>query len=129
METIGEVLVADGDPSIRHLLEVVVRLVSRRAVAAGDGNSVLALLSDRSFDAVVMDLLLPEVSGTTVLERISRDRPELLPRVVLLTTAPPSVWERCPQAKSVGAVLRKPFALDELQKALRDCCDAKLAQS
>jgi len=125
METTGEVLVADGDPSIRHLLEVVVRQVPRRAVAAGDGNSALALLADRSFDAVVIDLSLPVVSGATVLERISRDRPELLPRVVLLTTAPPSVWEQCPQVKSIAAVLRKPFALDELQKALRDCCDGK----
>jgi CheY-like chemotaxis protein len=123
METTGEVLVADGDPSIRHLLEVVVRMIPRRAVAAGDGKSALAFLSSRSFDAVVLDLILPEISGTSVLEQIECEHPELLPRVVVVTTVPPSVWQRCPQTASVAAVLRKPFALDALQQILRACCD------
>ena len=123
METIGEVLVADGDPSIRHLLEVVVRMVPRRPVAAADGLSALALLESRDFDAVVLDLLLPHVDGKRVLERISREQPELLARVIVLTTAPPSVWQECPQVASVAAVLRKPFSLDDLQRVLRGCCN------
>lgn len=123
METTGEVLVADGDPSIRHLLEVVARMVPRRAVAAADGKSALALLESRPFDAVVLDLMLPELSGSALLEHIERERPELLPRVIVLTTAPPEVWQRCPQTAAVAAVLRKPFALDVLQKLLRSCCD------
>ena len=98
-------------------------------MAAGDGRSVLALLADRSFDAVVLDLQLPEVSGVDVLEQISREQPELLQHVVLLTTAPPSIWQQCPQATSVAAVLRKPFALDELQKALRECWAGKAAET
>lgn len=124
METIGEVLVADGDPSIRHLLEVVVRMVPRRPVPAADGRAALALLSSRRFEAVVLDLLLPDIDGKDVLERISREQPHLLPRVIVLTTAPPSAWSECPQIASVAAVLRKPFALDDLQRLLRGCCSA-----
>lgn len=128
METIGEVLVADGDPSIRHLLSVVVRMIPRRPVEAADGRSAQALLASRSFDAVVLDLILPELSGTAVLEQIERDRPELLHRVIVVTTAAPAVWQQCLQTASVAAVLRKPFALDVLQQVLRSCCDRSHAR-
>lgn len=122
METIGEVLVADCDPAIRHLLEVVVRMMPRRAVPAEDGQSVLALLGDHAFDAVLLDPFFPDEDEVPILEQISREHPDLLPRVVILTTAPPAIWRHHPWMAGVGAVLQKPFALDELQHVLRECC-------
>lgn len=117
-----EVLVADGDPSVRGLLEVIVRLLPAHPIVAGDGRSALELLVARSFDAIVLELMLPEVEGTEILEFLGREKPEMLPHVVIVTTVPERRWQTCRELNRVAAVIRKPFALQELQSAIRDCC-------
>lgn len=121
MSLTGEVLVVDGDASIRSLLEVVVRMLPRRPVVAVDGRSAVALLSAHSFDAIVLDLVLPELSGIEVLTFLKTQAPELLSRTVVVTTLPESQWSA---ARACAGVLRKPFAIDELQTLLRSCCEA-----
>ena len=125
METTGEVLIADGDPSIRHLLATIVRRLPRRPVDAGDGRSALALLATHSFDAVILELVLPEIAGTDVLAYLERERPEMLAHVIVVTTVPRKEWAGCAQMRAVGATLPKPFALEELQNALHRCCDGR----
>jgi DNA-binding response OmpR family regulator len=122
MKQPGEVLVVDGDASIRSLLEVVVRMLPRRPVAAGDGRSAIALIETHSFDALVLDLMLPEISGEEVLHFLAGYAPELLGRTVIVTTLPANRWSRLAEMYSCAAVLPKPFSLDELQNALRSCC-------
>ena len=121
MSDVPEVLVVDGDAAIRSLLEAVVRLLPSRPVAAADGRTAIALLAARSFDALVLDLILPELSGEDVLKYVASRAPELLRRTVIVTTVPASIWSRCAEARACAAVLRKPFSLDELQTALRSC--------
>ena len=122
MSDAGDVLVVDGDASIRNLLEVVVRMLPRRAVAAADGRSAVALLSSHTFDALVLDLILPEMSGAEVLRFVAAHAPDLLPRTVVVTTLPENGWSGIDEVRSCAAVLHKPFSLDELQTALRSCC-------
>lgn len=115
----GEVLIADADASIRALLSVIVeRTSSRKSVLADDGPGALELLLNRRFDAVIIDLFLPELGGAAVLEKVSALDAALLHRVVILTTAPTTA---VPDMPGVAAVLRKPFALDDLQAALERC--------
>ena len=118
----AEVLVANGDASIRGLLEVVVRMLPRRAVLVADGRSAIALLSEHSFDALVLDLVLPETSGLDVLRFLGENAPDLLAHTIVLTTEPESRWSQLEDTRTCAAVLRKPFVLDELQTALRSCC-------
>lgn len=118
----GEVLIVDADGPIRGLLATLVRRLPRKPVVAMDGNRALELLSSREFDAVVMDLLLTGASGMEILAHIGREKPQLLPRVIIVTTAT-GMAAKSEELKSVAAVLRKPFAVDELQRVLRACCD------
>lgn len=98
-------------------------MLPRRPVAAADGRSAVALLSSHSFDAVVLDLVLPEMSGNDVLRFVAVHAPDLLRRTIILTALPESAWTAFEEARSCAAVLRKPFSLDELQTALHSCCD------
>jgi CheY-like chemotaxis protein len=118
----GEVLIVDGDPAVRRLLEVVVQTLPRKAVLAADGRRAIALLGGRTFDAVVMDLALPDGAGPRVLEEMESRRPEQLRHTVILTDVPESGRRTCRQVQAVAAVLCKPFALGALQQALRECC-------
>jgi len=124
MSLSGEVLVVDGDPSIRSLLEVVVRMLPRRPVVAADGRSAIALLSTHAFQALVLDLVLPELSGEDVLRFLAEKSPDLLQRTIVLTTVPESRWSHLAEARACAVVLRKPFSLDDLRNALRWCCES-----
>jgi len=118
----AEVLVIDGDSSIRSLLEAVVHLLPRRAVTAADGRSALTLLASHPFEAVVLDLILPEVSGAEVLQFLAKRSPELLAHTIIVTTMPEKQCSKIAETRACAAVLRKPFSLGELQAALRSCC-------
>ena len=115
----GEVLVADGDPAIRSLLAVLVKRMARRAVPAIDCGTVLDLIASHDFDGAVIDLRLPCGHGSDVLAHIAERAPELLPRVVVITTAR---WRPTGALAPIAAVLQKPFALDDLTSALQGCC-------
>ena len=115
----GEVLIADGDPAIRSLLAVLVKRMARRAVSASDCRTALQLIATHDFDGAVIDQRLPSDDDTDLLSAIAERAPELLPRVVVITTAR---WQPDGALARTAAVLRKPFALDELTSALQTCC-------
>ncbi len=114
------VLVADGDAAIRSLLAAVVQRMDLRPVLAPDGNAARELLATSDFHAAVIDLLLPGPSGEQMVDYLAHEKPELVGRTIVMTTLPLKQVENC---NGVAAVLRKPFALDELTAALRLCCE------
>ena len=88
---------------------------------ATSGREALALLgSDASFDVILCDLMMPDVSGMDVYERIARSRPELARRFVFVTGG--AFTERARAfVEEVGLpVVEKPFALAKLPQMLRE---------
>lgn len=122
MVSTGEVLVIDGDAAIRRLLEVVVGTISLKAVLVSDARRALELIQSRAFDALIVELPPVGGDGTCVLDEVGRARPEMLGQTIVLTTAPERSWKQHPHTAAVAAVLRKPFAVTDLQNALRKCC-------
>ncbi len=104
------------------LVEDEVRVADfiRRGLAAegwaithvGDGETVLEMLADASFDAIILDLMLPGISGQDVCRKL-RARANTTP--VLMLSALDSTDERVAGLK-LGAddYLPKPFEFDEL---------------
>ena len=71
--TPARVLVVDDDPTVS---DVVCRYLERAGFAvdkAGDGPTALALAALRSPDLVVLDLMLPGMSGLEVCRRLRRE--------------------------------------------------------
>jgi two-component system OmpR family response regulator len=114
------VLVADGDAAIRSLLAAVVQRMNLRPVMARDATAVRELLATGEFECAVIDLLLPDPAGEPMVRYLAQEKPELVPKTIVITTLPVKQVQHC---SGVAAVLRKPFALDELTDALRRCCD------
>jgi DNA-binding response OmpR family regulator len=69
----ARILVVDDDPTVS---DVVRRYLERAGFAvdkAGDGPTALAIAAERSPDLVVLDLMLPGMSGLEVCQRLRRD--------------------------------------------------------
>src|SRR5256886_15174126 len=64
------------------------RSLARRGIrgeGVSDGAEALRVLQQRNFDVIISDVRMPGMSGREFLERLGRDRPDLVPRVVLST--------------------------------------------
>ncbi|MEO1472730.1 MAG: response regulator, partial [Pseudomonadota bacterium] len=78
------VLVIDDDPTQRRLLQAAVEKAGFACRTAPDGDSGFALAADEKdgIDVVLLDLVMPGLSGMETLERLSERRPDL-PVIVL----------------------------------------------
>jgi DNA-binding response OmpR family regulator len=63
-------MVVDDEPGVRAALERALRVERYDVQVAGDGAQALALLADRSPDAIVLDVAMPEVDGLEVCRRL-----------------------------------------------------------
>lgn len=72
-ESGARILVAEDDPDIRDILVLTLARDGHRNVrAVADGAEALAALTDERFDLVLLDVLMPRLSGIEVLERLRR---------------------------------------------------------
>jgi len=111
------VLVVDDEPAVRTALERALRLEGYDVELAADGAEALHRLSLHAPDAVVLDVLMPNVDGLEVCRRL-RAADDHTP--VLMLTARDAVGDRV-AGLDAGAddYLVKPFALEELHARLR----------
>jgi DNA-binding response OmpR family regulator len=110
----GFVLICDDDPLLAELLEHRLGLQGYETAVARDGGEALALIAERSPDAVIMESMLPVNDGYEVLRRIrENDRLKNLPVIMLSARK---------QARDIIGALElgasdyvtKPFILEEL---------------
>ena len=81
----------------------------------GDPRQVQRLLAERSFDVLVIDNVMPEISGLEIIRRIVASTQEVDRPQMLMMTAHATV-ESAIEAMKLGALdyLQKPFEIDEL---------------
>ncbi|HVR69345.1 MAG TPA: sigma-54 dependent transcriptional regulator [Vicinamibacteria bacterium] len=112
------ILVVDDEEVMRDVLHTLLGEAGYRVTLAPDGPQGLALARAQTFDAAIVDVMLPEMGGIEVLEELRRIDPEL---VVLMITAFASV-ETAIQAMKRGAFdyVTKPFKHEEVLHILRN---------
>src|SRR5690606_5475825 len=110
-------LVVDDDPPIADLVATVARYEGWQAVTANSGAQALRRAARFRPDIVVLDLMLPDVDGFGVLDRLRRAG-TMVPVVFL--TARDGVADRVEGLTRGGDdYLVKPFAVEELMARLR----------
>jgi DNA-binding response OmpR family regulator len=107
----ARILVVEDEPRLRDLLRLYLERDGHAVTAVGDGGAALAAVEAERIDLVVLDLMLPGVSGEAVLSAI-RERSEM---PVLIASAKRSDLERIAGLR-MGAddYLVKPFNPHEL---------------
>jgi two-component system OmpR family response regulator len=110
-------MVVDDEPSLAELMASVLRYEGWEVRTAGDGLS--AVRTGREFrpDAVVLDVMLPDLGGLEVLRRLRTELPGVC---VLFLTARDSVEDRIAGITAGGDdYVTKPFSLEEVLARLR----------
>jgi two-component system response regulator MprA len=111
------ILVVDDEPAVRDALQRVLRLEGFDVEMARDGREAVRSQAATPADAVLLDVLMPELDGLEVCRRM-RDIGDRTP--VLMLTARDEVGDKVAGLEA-GAddYLAKPFALEELLARLR----------
>jgi two-component system, OmpR family, response regulator MprA len=111
------ILVVDDEPAVREVLERILQLEGFEVSMAHDGREAVRSQATAPADAVLLDVLMPELDGLEVCRRM-RDTGDRTP--VLMLTARDEIGDRVAGLEA-GAddYLPKPFALEELLARLR----------
>ena len=125
MTTPPRVLVIDDESVIRVALRRFFTRLGWQVDEAGDGGSALQMiLADRRqrttppYSLVVSDLRMPGLSGIELHDRIERDAPEVLPRLVFSTGDLVSDEAADFARETSCAILEKPFEFAKLRATI-----------
>lgn len=119
------VLIADDDPSIRRMLALSLEKEGYRTADACDGSEALEAMRAGRADIVLLDLMMPKVTGWEVLtERAAA--PELGKIPVIVITAERGDGLAKIANDGICALLAKPFELKTLQALVKSCLDRAL---
>lgn len=118
-----KVLVVDDDDAIRLLIATILRRERCYDVhTASGGIEALSRMALTAYDVVVLDLMMPDVSGADVLESLALRDP--LHKCVVLMSAASPIDVAASVTPNVCLTLRKPFDIDAMVDAVRRCVKA-----
>lgn len=119
--TARRVLTVDDDPAIRALVRTVLTRAEFAVEEADNGAQAIDLFKTKDYDAVLLDLMMPMVSGFEVLDWMKTERPDYARRCVIVFSAAAEKDLKKIDPETVYAVIQKPFDITELVRVLEGC--------
>lgn len=120
-----KILIVDDEPPIRSLLMSLLSSSGHKCETADNGREALDRLGQGPFDAVITDVVMPEMDGITLTQEISNKYPDL--PVMVMTGFGDEYWAQ--KAISAGAreFIKKPFSISEFSLRLNKMmCDREI---
>lgn len=111
-----KVLVVEDETQLARLIELELNHEGYQVIVKYNGREALEILKDEEFDLVLLDIMLPEIDGMEVCNRL-RDFSDV---PVIMVTAKDAVPDKV-EALDMGAddYITKPFAIEELLARIR----------
>jgi len=110
---LATILVIEDDPDIQSLLEDLFLITDYNVLSTASGEDALAILEQENVDLIVLDIMLPDMSGYQICQHVRDQMGSHVPIIMLTALGhQPNVA----QGLSLGAddYVKKPFAPDEL---------------
>ena len=118
------ILLIDDDPNVRDVLLHLLASFGYDCQTAADGPSGLARFDEGGWDLVLIDVVMPQMSGWGVVETIRRRAPTL-PIVLVTGMSEPAVMRRAHDWRL--PVIAKPFRSDTVRAVVSTALPTKLA--
>jgi CheY-like chemotaxis protein len=112
-------LVVEDDAVTRALLAELLEGIDVDVDVAGDGQDALTQLTARDYDVVLLDIVLPKMSGIEVMESLRRHKPHTLRCIIVVTGL--DIREIRTLFPAVHETLSKPVLPARLRRAVRSC--------
>ncbi len=125
------VLVADDEPTMREMLARHLRTLTSpklEVIEAADGEEALRLARKHLPDLVLLDVMMPEMSGWEVCKKIREDVSLAHTGVVMLTGIGEHLNEMTSPLYGADAFIDKPFEFGELDEKVRGALLARAKQ-
>jgi DNA-binding response OmpR family regulator len=125
------VLVADDEPSMREMVADHLRQIETPkldVIVAENGEQALSMARERLPDLVVLDVMMPEMSGWEVCKRIREDISLAHTAVLMLTGIGEKVNELTSPLYGADAHIDKPFEFEDLDDKVRETLAARASQ-
>jgi len=115
--SLASILIVEDEQKLSRVLQLELEYENYDTEVAGNGTDALRLIQEKSWDLVLLDIMLPELSGLEVLRRV-RKTDETTP--VILLTARDQVHDKV-SGLDLGAndYVSKPFQIEELLARIR----------
>lgn len=115
------ILVVEDDEEILSSVAEVIREEGFEAITAGNGYQALEVLDGNPIALVLLDLMMPHLSGWQFLDRLRARRPGV---PVVLVSARNDLAHQASML-SVQGFLQKPFSLEDIVRITHQFCDAE----
>ena len=110
------VLVVDDELEIAEAVRSILEDEGFRVLTAADGQEALAVLAEQQPNLILLDMLMPRVSGLELIRRLDEARSHQDATVILMSAVSPPAKQPNSRWK---AFLQKPFSIDDLIGAVR----------
>jgi two-component system cell cycle sensor histidine kinase/response regulator CckA len=118
------VLVVEDDDRVREVMQTALEAYGYTVLAARHGAEALAMIRRHPgrLDLLVADVIMPELGGHALAERLAVEHPEV--KVLLVSGHPDDVLEAHGVLRGERALLRKPFTPSQLLARARELLGA-----
>lgn len=108
------ILAVDDDPNVIELLRSVLEGAGYEVLTAMHGPDALGVARKAAPDLIILDLVLPEMNGFTVCDRLRRDPVTAEVPVLMLTGLPGELPRLAGTEAGADDYIRKPFQIEAL---------------
>ena len=123
---VATILVVDDEPAMRRLLRRMLAAEGFDVLEASDGPEALATLERVRVDTVLLDVMMPQMSGLELCRRIRAAEETMHTPVVFVTAAADREFRREARAAGANDFLTKPFDEYELLARVQNTVRVKL---
>jgi len=116
-----KILVVDDNKKISDVLKQVLEIEGHECTVASSGRNGLTMIRQQKFDAVFLDLAMPEFSGMDVIDSLEKSGEIKEQKIIVLTAS--VIYEGLEDTlikKGTRMLLRKPVGIDEIRDVLKN---------
>lgn len=115
--TQAKILIIEDEQKISRVLQLELKFENYETEVADNGKDALRLIEEQDWDLVLLDIMIPELSGLEVLRRVRRNDEET---PIILLTARDEIHDKV-SGLDLGAndYITKPFQIEELLARIR----------
>jgi CheY-like chemotaxis protein len=113
-----QILIVDDEDDVRVLVKCILEPLGYSVLTAGDGKEALQLLREQRVAVVIVDLLMPGMSGRNLLEKIADLSEEERPVTVVNSARRLQEISEEVEGFDVFDIVTKPFDIKEIEKGV-----------